>query len=93
MFSVEGDVVRLSGADKSENGGISNKTQGENPCHRKPEVSWAMSIIPGLAGPKPRRKRVGDGQQVDIPAPVSQFKRHDGTAEFSRTYDLSCGSS
>ena len=62
--------VRLTGAIGSENGGMSNKKQGENPCHRKFKVSWAMSIIPGLAGPKPRPKGVGDGQQADIPAPV-----------------------
>jgi len=49
---------------------MSSTKQGENPCHRKPEVSWAMSIIPGLAGPKARPKGVVDGQQVDIPAPV-----------------------
>ena len=70
--------MRPAGASRRENGGMSNKTQGENPCHRKPKVSWAMSIIPGLAGPKPRRKRVGDGQQVDIPAPACEFVRRDG---------------
>ena len=64
--------------------------QGENPCHRKSKVSWAMSIIPGLAGPKPRPKGVGDGQQVDIPAPVVQCTRRDGMSELTRTYDLSC---
>ncbi len=40
---------------------MSNKTQGENPCHRKSKVSWAMSIIPGLVGPKARSKDVVDG--------------------------------
>lgn len=44
--------------------------ESENLSHRKPKVSWAMSIIPGLAGPKPRPKGVGDGQQAKIPAPV-----------------------
>ena len=28
-----------------------------------------MLISPGLVGPKPRPKGVGDGQQVDIPVP------------------------
>jgi hypothetical protein len=65
-------------------------TQGENPCHRKFEVSWAMLIIPGLAGPKPRRKRVGDGQQVDIPVPVSKCVRRDGASKSARVYDYTC---
>ncbi len=63
--------MRLAGADESENDGMSSMKQGENPCHRKPKVSWAMVIIPGLVGPKARPKGVVDGQQVDIPAPVS----------------------
>ena len=29
-----------------------------------------MIIISGLVGPKPRRRSVGDGQQVNIPVPV-----------------------
>jgi len=54
----------------SENAGMSNDKIGENPIHRKSEVSWAMVIIPGLVGPKPRRISVGDGQRVNIPVPV-----------------------
>ena len=27
-------------------------------------------MVPGLVGPKPRRKTVGDGQQVNIPVQV-----------------------
>jgi hypothetical protein len=69
---------------------MSNELYGENPYHRIPEVSWAMSIIPGLAGPKPRQKCVGDGQQVDIPAPVGQFTRCNEVAELARAYDLPC---
>ena len=52
----------------SENVGISSKTAGENPAHRKPKVSWATQIDPGLVGPKARPKGVADGQQVNIPA-------------------------
>jgi hypothetical protein len=54
----------------SENAGMSNHKAGENPAHRKSEVSWAMIVIPGLVGPKPRRYSVGDGQRVNIPVPV-----------------------
>ena len=80
-------TVRWAGADESEDGGISNKTQGANPCHRKPKVSWAMSIIPGLAGPKARPRGVVDGQQVDIPAPARESVRQDGRADLARVYD------
>lgn len=60
-------TVRFGGAVSSENAGMSNLKEGENPSHRKSKVSWAMIIIPGLVGPKPRRSSVGDGQRVNIP--------------------------
>ena len=47
--------MRFAGASGSENAGMSNHKTGENPVHRKSKVSWAMIIIPGLVGPKPRR--------------------------------------
>jgi hypothetical protein len=61
---------RFGGALSSENAGMSNLKEGENPSHRKSKVSWAMIIIPGLVGPKPRRNSVGDGQRVNIPVPA-----------------------
>ncbi len=56
------------GALRRENVGISSKKTGENPVHRKPKVSRATRIVPGLVGPKARPKGVVDGQQVNIPA-------------------------
>ena len=56
------------GAFGRENVGISNKKAGANPAHRKPKVSRATRIVPGLAGPKARPKGVVDGEQVNIPA-------------------------
>ena len=47
--------------NRSENVGMSSKNSGENPEHRKPKVSWAMIVIPGLVGPKARPKGVVDG--------------------------------
>ena len=38
------------GARTSENADISNDKAGEIPARRKPEVSWAMFVIPGLVG-------------------------------------------
>ncbi len=48
-------TVRSGGALGSENAGMSNNKAGENPAHRKSEVSWATVIVPGLVGPKPRQ--------------------------------------
>ena len=41
---IEGGVLR------SENADMSNDKTGEIPVRRKPEVSWAMFVIPGLVG-------------------------------------------
>jgi hypothetical protein len=55
------------GAYGSENVGMSNHNSNENFEHRKSKVSWAMTIIPGLVGPKARPKGVVDGHRVNIP--------------------------
>ena len=62
--------MRFAGELSSENVGISNFKKGENPFRRKSKVSWAMVIIPGLVGHKPRQFSVGDGQRFNIPVPV-----------------------
>ena len=64
---VEAEGVSRRGVHGSKNVGISNRNWGENPQHRKSKVSWAMSITPGLAGPKARPKGVVDGHMVNIP--------------------------
>ena len=61
--------VSTAGARGSENAGMSSENTGENPVRRKPKVSAAMFVSRRLGGPKPRTEVVGDGQQVDIPAP------------------------
>jgi hypothetical protein len=43
-----------------------------------------MLVIPGLAGPKPRPKGVGDGQQVDIPVPPI-LRYYDGVTQKGRS--------
>lgn len=53
----------------SDNVGMSSDNVGENPTRRKPEVSYAMMISVGLAGPKTKPKGAADGQLVKIPAP------------------------
>ena len=54
--------MRNCGGYGRENVGISSKKAGENPAHRKPKVSWATRIDPGLVGPKARPKGVADGR-------------------------------
>ena len=70
FLSHRSRTARFGGALGSENAGMSNHKAGENPAPRKSKVSWATIIVPGLVGPKPRRKSVGDGQRVNIPVPV-----------------------
>ena len=38
------------GALGSENADTSSEKPGENPGRRKPKVSWARFVLPGLAG-------------------------------------------
>ncbi len=60
-MGAEAVFVRSGGAHGRENVGMSSRKFGENPNHRKPKVSWAMIVIPGLVGPKARLKSVVDG--------------------------------
>ena len=53
--------MRATGAYRREDADMSSDKGGEKPPRRKPKVSWARKILPGLAGPKPRPKGVGDG--------------------------------
>ena len=48
---------------------MSSDKMSEKLVRRKLKVSWGRLIRPGLVGPKPRPKGVGDGQQVNIPVP------------------------
>ena len=65
---AEAVLVRGGGVQRSKNVGISNKKLREIRNHRKPKVSWATNVVPGLVGPKARLKSVVDGQLVNIPA-------------------------
>ena len=78
---TEAVLVRDCGGYGRENVGISSKKLGATPSHRKPKVSWATQIVPGLVGPKVRQKCVIDGQLVNIPALLLVF---DGVTQFRR---------
>ena len=58
-----------------------------------PKVSYATSIDVGLGGPKVRPKGVTDGQQVNIPAPVTIRLSSGGTQEDSRSVPIGHGTS
>ena len=47
---------------RSENAGISSKKACGNHARRKPKVSRATRIVPGLVDPKARPKGVVDGR-------------------------------
>ena len=48
---IEAVSARSCGVYRSKNVGISSMKFCENQNHRKSEVSWAMTINPGLGGP------------------------------------------
>ena len=68
-------TVRTAGRSGRDNAGTSSEKAGEKPASRKPKGSWGRLIRPGLVGPKPRPRGVGEGQQVNIPVPP-QWRYH-----------------
>ena len=66
---------RTAGRGGSDDAGTSSDQDGENPSRRKPKGSWGRFIRPGLVGPKPRPRGVGEGQRVNSPVPL--FGRSD----------------
>src|SRR5262245_64539488 len=68
-------TVRTAGRSGRDNAGTSSEKAGEKPARRKPKGSWGRLIRPGLVGPKPRPKGVGEGQQVNIPV-QPQWRYH-----------------
>ena len=74
-------TVTTPGRSGSENAGTSSEKGSENLPHRKPKVSKARFVRLSLAGPKPRAKAVGDGQPVNIPAPLRNVMSNGVTRE------------
>ncbi len=58
---TEAQDVSQGGVLRSENAGISSKKACGNHARRKPKVSRATRIVPGLVDPKARPKGVVDG--------------------------------
>ena len=57
------------GLYRRENAGMSSETHARNMGVEGPRFPGEGSSTQGKSGPKPRTEVVGDGQQVDIPAP------------------------
>ena len=53
---------------------MSSETHARNMGVEGPRFPGEGLSPQGKSGPKPRPKGVGDGQQVDIPAPPKAFK-------------------
>jgi hypothetical protein len=61
---------------------MSSKKAGDNPAHRKPKVSWATQIAPGLVDPKAQPMSCGRQpmeETVNIPSLLLFF---DGETQF-----------
>ena len=58
-----------SGLHGRENAGMSSETHARNMGVESPRIPGEGSSTQGKSGPKPRTEVVGDGQQVEIPAP------------------------
>jgi hypothetical protein len=76
-------TARTAGPGGSDDAGTSSDQDGENPSRRKPKGSWGRFIRPGLVGPKPRPRGVGDGQQVNIPV-LPPWRLTDGVTQEGR---------
>ena len=71
MHTGRSHIGRGGGLYRRENAGISSEREVRIfpvECLRFPGEGLSPQ---GKSGPKPRLKSVGDGQQVDIPAPPS----------------------
>ena len=69
MNQGRSQTERTGGHDSRENAGMSSERHARNmpvECLRFPGEG---SSAQGKSGPKPRTEVVGDGQQVEIPAP------------------------
>ena len=62
-------IVRSGGLHTRENAGMSSERHARNMPVDSLRFPGEGSSAQGKSGPKPRTEVVGDGQQVDIPAP------------------------
>ncbi len=69
MYQGRSQIVRTGGHDTRENAGMSSERHARNMPVESLRFPGEGSSAQGQSGPKPRTIVVGDGQQVEIPAP------------------------
>ena len=69
MNQGRSQIERTGGHDSRENEGMSSERQARNLTVESLRFPGEGSSAQGKSGPKPRTEVVGDGQQVEIPAP------------------------
>ena len=62
-------IERECGQNTRENAGMSSESEVRNEAVECPRFPGEGSSTQGKSGPKPRTEVVGDGEQVEIPAP------------------------
>ena len=65
---------RTCGLYRRDNAGMSSESRARNTAVESPRFPGEGSSAQGKSGPKPRTIVVGDGQQVEIPAPPLEQK-------------------
>ena len=69
FFAGRSVNVSKRGLQRSENVGMSSESRVRIPAAENLRFPEEGSSSQGKSGPKPRASAVGDGQQVEIPAP------------------------
>ena len=69
LYTGRSRTVRNGGLYTRENAGMSSERHARNMPVDSLRFPGEGSSAQGKSGPKPRTEVVGDGQQVDIPAP------------------------
>ena len=65
---------RTCGRYRRDNAGMSSESRARNTAVESPRFPGEGSSAQGKSGPKPRTEVVGDGEQVEIPAPPTEQK-------------------
>ena len=71
MCAGRSDTERSRGRHRRDNAGMSSESRARNTAVESPRFPGEGSSAQGKSGPKPRTEVVGDGQQVEIPAPLT----------------------
>ena len=75
MCAGRSSTERSCGRHRRDNAGMSSESRARNTAVESPRFPGEGSSAQGKSGPKPRTEVVGDGQQVEIPAPAIE-QRH-----------------